>query len=85
MSFLGHVISISGTVVNPSKVDVVLQWETLKFVTWIKSFMGLIGYYKRFIVGFLKLVLPLTQLTRKGQTFVWDVQCEESFQISRGS
>lgn len=42
--------------------------------------MGLVSYYNRFIEGFSKLGLPLTQLTRKGQDFVWDIQCEESFQ-----
>jgi len=40
----------------------------------------LTGYYRRFIEGFSKLPLPLTQLTHKGQAFVWDVRCEESFQ-----
>lgn len=42
--------------------------------------MGLASYYRRFIEGFSKLDLSLTQLTRKGQTYVWSVQCEESFQ-----
>ena len=79
MSFLGHVISGSGIVVDPSKVDAVLQWETPKSVTEVKSFLGLAGYYRRFIEGFSKLVLPLTQLTYKGKAFVWDVQCENSF------
>lgn len=64
--FLGHVISSGGIVVDPSKVDIVLQWETPKFVTQIRSFLGLDGYYKRFIQGFSKLEMPLTQLTRKG-------------------
>lgn len=59
MSFLEHVISSGGIVVDPSKVNVMLQWEALKFVTVIKKFMGLDGYYKRFIEGFLKLALPL--------------------------
>lgn len=54
--------------------------ETLKSFIDNISFLGLAGYYKRFIEGFLKLALPLTRLTRKGQTYVWSVQCEEIFQ-----
>jgi len=79
VGFLGHIISSSGIVVDPSKVDVVSQWETPKSVTEIRSFLGFAGYYRRFIEGFSKLALPLTQLTCKGKTFVWDTQCENSF------
>nr|ABD28305.1 RNA-directed DNA polymerase (Reverse transcriptase) [Medicago truncatula] len=79
VSFLGHVISGDGIVVDPSKVEAVSQWETPKSVTEIRSLLGLAGYYRRFIEGFSKLALPLTQLTCKGKTFVWDVHCEKSF------
>jgi len=79
VSFLGHVISGNGIVVDPSKVDAVSQWETPKSVTEIRSFLGLAGYYRRFIEGFSKLALPLTQLTCKGKAFVWDVHCENNF------
>jgi len=72
VSFLGHVISGSGIVVDPSKVDVVSQWETSKSVIEARSFLGLAGYYRRFIEGFSKLALLLTQLTCKGKAFVWD-------------
>ena len=66
-------ISGSGIAVDPSKVDAVLQWETLKSTTEIRSFLGLSGYYRNFIEGFYKLALPLTKLTCKGRAFVWDV------------
>ena len=56
IQFLGHVISTQGISVDPSKVEVVLQWERPKTVTEIKSFIGLAGYYKRFIEGFSKIV-----------------------------
>lgn len=79
MSFLGHVISGEGIAVDPSKVDAVLQWEVPKSVIEIRSFLGVFGYYRRFIEGFSKLSLPLTQLTCKGKAFVWDMKCEESF------
>jgi hypothetical protein len=80
VSFLGHVISSEGIAVDPAKVDTVLQWGTPEFVSEIRSFLGLAGYYRRFIEGFSKLALPLTKLTRKDQAFVWDGDCERSFQ-----
>jgi hypothetical protein len=80
VSFLGHVISKGGIDVDLSKVDVVLQWESPKSVFEVRSFLGLSGYYRRFIEGFSKLALPLTQLTRKGQAYVCDAKCEKSFQ-----
>ncbi|MCI89324.1 IPP transferase, partial [Trifolium medium] len=66
--------------VDPAKVEAVLQWSTPESVAEIRSFLGLAGYYRRFIEGFSKLAMPLTQLTWKNQAFVWDKNCEESFQ-----
>ncbi|MCI36536.1 retrotransposon protein, partial [Trifolium medium] len=60
--------------------DAVSQWGTPESVSEIRSFLGLTGYYRRFIEGFSKLALPLTQLTRKDQDFVWNGNCEKSFQ-----
>ena len=79
VNFLGHVISGEGIAVDPSKIEAVLQWKPPRTVTEIRSFLGLAGYYRRFIEGFSKLALPLTRLTRKGQAFVWDHKCEDSF------
>lgn len=80
VSFIGHVISSGGIAFDSSKIDAVLQLGTPKYVMEIRSFLGLVSCYKRFIECFSKLVLPLTQLTIKGQTYVWDVECEDSFQ-----
>ncbi|MCI03682.1 retrotransposon protein, partial [Trifolium medium] len=73
-------MSSEGIAVDPAKVDVVLQWSTPESVSEIRSFLGLAGYYRRFIEGFSKLAMPLTQLTQKNQPFVWDKNYEESFQ-----
>lgn len=73
VSFLGHVISSNGIIVDQSKDDVVLQWGNPKSIIEIINFLGLAGYYIRLIEGFSKLSLSLTQLTRKGQAYVWDV------------
>src|SRR3954462_1919070 len=80
VSFLGHVISKDGIAVDPTKVEAVSQWEAPRSVSEIRSFLGLAGYYRKFIEGFSKLALPLTKLTRKGQAFIWDSKCEEGFQ-----
>jgi len=73
VSFLGHIIYGNGIAVDPSKVDAILQWETPKSVTEVRRFLGLAGYYRRFIEGFSKLSLLLTQLTCKGRAFLWEV------------
>ena len=79
VQFLGHVISTQGIAVDPAKVEAMIQWECPKSVTEIQSFVGLVGYYRRFIEGFSKIVAPLTHLTRKEQPFAWINRCEESF------
>ncbi|XP_019429684.1 PREDICTED: uncharacterized protein LOC109337218, partial [Lupinus angustifolius] len=55
-----------------------MEWDSPK--SEIRSFLGLVGYYRKFIEGFLKLALPLTMLTRKVNAFVWTTMCEENFQ-----
>ncbi|GAU51606.1 hypothetical protein TSUD_414380 [Trifolium subterraneum] len=69
-----------GIAADPAKVDAVMKWGTPESVSEIRSFLGLAGYYRRFIEGFSKMALPLTLLTRKDQAFVWDEKCEKSFQ-----
>ncbi|XP_027346559.1 uncharacterized protein LOC113858230 [Abrus precatorius] len=69
VNFLGHVINKGGIVVDPTKVEAVLKWEQPRTVTEIRSFLGLAGYYRRFIEGFSRLAYPLTKLTQKGQPF----------------
>ncbi|KAK2449209.1 putative leucine-rich repeat receptor protein kinase [Trifolium repens] len=79
VKFLGHVISQGGVYVDPSKVEAVLNWERPRSVTEVRSFLGLAGYYRKFILGFSEIALPLTRLTRKGAEFDWDAACEWSF------
>ena len=79
VSFLGHMISEEGIAVDPEKIEAVIFWNTSKNVTEIKSFLGLAGYYRRFIEGFLKIAKPMTRLTQKGVKFEWTEECEKSF------
>ena len=80
VQFLGHVISAQGIVMDLVKVEAVVQRKSPKSATEIRSFVGLVGYYRRFIKGFSKIVAPLTLLTWKDQPFTWTDKCEESFQ-----
>ncbi|CAJ2628780.1 unnamed protein product [Trifolium pratense] len=79
VKFLGHVISQGGVSVDQSKVEAVLNWERPRSVTEVRSFLGLAGYYRRFIKSFSQIALPLTRLTRKDTPFVWNEECERSF------
>ena len=80
VGFLGHVVSTSGMSMDPRKAEVVMSWERAKSVFEIRSFLGLAGYYRRFIEDFSRLAAPMTRLTRKKIKFVWDDSCERAFQ-----
>jgi hypothetical protein len=75
-----HVITDEGIAVDPSKVQDVLNWNPPKNVPEIRSFLGLAGYYRRFIEGFSKIVKPLTSLLEKGKEFKWDDKCQACFE-----
>ena len=77
---MGHTICKEGIKVDLKKVEVVAQWPRLTNVTEIKSFLGLVEYYRKFIKDFLKIVAPLTRLIRKQKKFVWNEAYEQSFQ-----
>ncbi|WVZ93730.1 hypothetical protein U9M48_039687 [Paspalum notatum var. saurae] len=72
VSFLGHILSEKGVAVDPSKQP--------KTVTEIRSFLGLAGYYRRFIKDFSKTAKPMTSLTNKNAKYLWSSNCEEAFQ-----
>ncbi|WVZ89504.1 hypothetical protein U9M48_035897 [Paspalum notatum var. saurae] len=80
ISFLGHVLSEKGVAVDPSKEQEVLDWDRPQTVTEIRSFLGLAGYYRRFIDNFSKVAKPMTKLTKKNVKFEWSPQCEKAFQ-----
>src|SRR3954464_12919967 len=80
VGFLGHVVSGEGIAVDPSKVEAVTQWQTPTSVGEIRSFLGLAGYYRRFIENFSKIAKPMTELLKKDTKFNWTEECEASFQ-----
>ncbi|XP_077237311.1 putative mitochondrial protein AtMg00860 [Tasmannia lanceolata] len=78
--FLGHVVSKDGVSVDPKKIEAVMLWNRPNNVPEIHSFLGLAGYYRRFVQDFSRIAALLTRLTRKGTKFVWFEDCEKSFQ-----
>ncbi|TYK11055.1 reverse transcriptase [Cucumis melo var. makuwa] len=78
--FLRHVVSAKGVSVDPQKVEAVLNWERPTSATEVRSFLGLVGYYRHFIDDFSRLAFPLTALTRNNAKFELSDKCEQSFQ-----
>ena len=71
VAFLGHVISVEGVSVEPQKIEVVVNWKPPKNVSEVISFLGLAGYYRKFVEGFSRIAAPLTKLTRKDVKYDW--------------
>ncbi|XP_043809086.1 uncharacterized protein LOC110606254 [Manihot esculenta] len=80
ISFLGHVVSAEGIRVDPKKIEAILEWKPPKNVAEIRSFLGLAGYYKRFVKGFSIIAAPLTKLLHKNVKYGWDEKCQKSFE-----
>ncbi|GJS15195.1 putative reverse transcriptase domain-containing protein [Tanacetum coccineum] len=81
VQFLGHVIDSQGIHVDPAKIESVKDWESPKSATEIRQFLGLAGYYRRFIEGFSKIAKPMTKLTQKKIKFEWSDKAEAAFQL----
>jgi hypothetical protein len=77
--FLGHVVSPEGIAVDPSKVKEVLDWKPPMTVSEVRSFLGLAGYYRRFIQNFSKMAKPVTELLKKENKYVWSDTFDEAF------
>jgi hypothetical protein len=80
VTFLGHVISAGGVSVDPSKVKDVLNWVPSTNASEIQSFLGLAGYYRRFIKDFSKIAKPMTRLLEKNKDFDWIEECQANFE-----
>ena len=78
--FLGHIVSGEGIKVDPKKIEAVLNWEPPKNVPELRSFLGLDGYYGRFVKGFSIIAAPLTKLLRKHVEYKWTEACQSSFE-----
>ncbi|GKC34129.1 putative reverse transcriptase domain-containing protein [Tanacetum coccineum] len=81
VQFLGHVIDSEGIHVDPAKIESIKDWASPKTPTEIRQFLGLSGYYRRFIEGFSKIARPMTKLTQKSVKFDWGEKAEAAFQL----
>ncbi|GJV06334.1 putative reverse transcriptase domain-containing protein [Tanacetum coccineum] len=81
VQFLGHVIDSEGIHVDPAKIESIKDWTSPKSPTEIRQFLGLAGYYRRFIEGFSKIAKPMTKLTQKKIKFEWGDKQEAAFQL----
>ncbi|GJU65581.1 putative reverse transcriptase domain-containing protein [Tanacetum coccineum] len=81
VQFLGHMIGSQGIHVDPAKIESVKDWASPKSATEIRQFLGLAGYYRRFIEGFPKIAKPMTKLTQKKVMFDWSDKAETTFQL----
>src|SRR6185503_6343241 len=77
--YLGHVISKNGVATDPTKVQDILNWPTPQSVRDVRGFLGLAGYYRKFVQNFGLLSKPLTNLLKKGELFVWTSIHDEAF------
>ncbi|XP_074369633.1 uncharacterized protein LOC141711091 [Apium graveolens] len=80
VQFLGHIVSNEGIKVDPAKIEAITNWERPRTPTEVRSFLGLAGYYRRFVQNFSRIATSLTKLIRKNEKFIWNDKYEESFQ-----
>lgn len=80
VQFLGHIVNAQGVAVDPANVESVTKWTPPRTVTQVRSFLGLAGYYRRFIENFSKIAKPMTQLLKKEEKFIWSAECNRSFE-----
>lgn len=78
--FLGHVISQQGVSVDPSNTKAIVEWPRPTTVSEAKTFLGQVCYYRRLVMDFSSLIVPLTKLTCKDKKFLWNKDCDKSFQ-----
>lgn len=80
IQYLGHILTRDGISVDPEKIRTIMEWSVPKDVVDIRSFMGLAGYYRRFVEGFSRVAYPITSLQKKGKAFEWTPECQRRFE-----
>jgi hypothetical protein len=81
LEFLGHVVSSRGISTDPNKIRVIQDWPTPKCVKDVRSFLGMAGYYRKFVAGFGIISKPLTNLLWKNIVFVWNDETQQAFNV----
>ena len=80
IQYLGNIISEQGLAVDPEKIKAIKEWLVTTDVSTVRSFMGIAGYYHRFVEIFSSIAYPITSLQRKGVKFEWTKKCQNSFE-----
>ena len=80
VSFLGHIVSEEGIRVDAKKIEVIIEWKPPRNVTEVRSFLGLAGYYRRFVKGFSMTAGPMMRSLQKNVRFEWSEKCQSSFE-----
>ena len=78
-SLYGHIIFLQRNLCGPRKVKAIMEWPVPKNAHEVRRFMGIVGYYQRFVEGFSKIVRPITTLQRKGVRYEWTEECDSAF------
>ncbi|KAA3465558.1 DNA/RNA polymerases superfamily protein [Gossypium australe] len=79
VGFLGHIVYAEGIRVDPNKISAIVNWKSPKNISEVRIFLGLVGYYRRFVKGFLMIASPMTRLLQKDVKFEWSDKCYQSF------
>nr|GEW43303.1 hypothetical protein [Tanacetum cinerariifolium] len=80
VDFLGHKINDGGLMMDGAKIKAIKDWQLLTKVTELRSFLGLVNYYRRFIMGYSTIASPLMDLLKKNKAWIWDEECQATFE-----
>lgn len=81
LEYLGHIVDVGGIRADPAKLQVIQDWPRPQTVSELQSFLGLAGYYRKFVQHFSRLAAPLTLLLQNRVPWEWDIRQKEAFQV----